>query len=154
MGASSMALFARVGGGIFTKAAMWAQTWWVKSRQVFPKTIPETCSHRRQCRRQCRRCRRHGADLYESYVGSIVALQHWAWQRARSAGRYRAYGYGSSRRHRISSHRHVLCAQQGERLPSPCFGGFTQRLFTSSFIVAVFRYFLGQIHPGCRAIWA
>ena len=42
MGASSIALFARVGGGIYTKPPMSELTWSERSRQEFPRTILET----------------------------------------------------------------------------------------------------------------
>ena len=46
MGASSMALFARVGGGIFTKAPTWAPIWWARWRPVSRRTTPGTLRHR------------------------------------------------------------------------------------------------------------
>ena len=39
---SFVALFAQLGGGIYTKAATWAPTLSARSRRVFPKTIPAT----------------------------------------------------------------------------------------------------------------
>ena len=42
MGASFMALFARVGGGIYTKAADVGADWWAKLRPESPRTIPGT----------------------------------------------------------------------------------------------------------------
>lgn len=41
-GASSIALFARVGGGIYTKAADVAPTWLARSRSAFPKMTRAT----------------------------------------------------------------------------------------------------------------
>jgi K(+)-stimulated pyrophosphate-energized sodium pump len=41
-GASAIAFFARVGGGIYTKLLMWVRTWLVRLRQVFPRMIRET----------------------------------------------------------------------------------------------------------------
>ena len=38
-GASFVALFAQLGGGITPKQRMLARTWWAKSRPVFPRTI-------------------------------------------------------------------------------------------------------------------
>jgi len=42
MGASTQALFARVGGGIFTKAADVGADLSARSRRAFPRTIPAT----------------------------------------------------------------------------------------------------------------
>ena len=42
MGASTQALFARVGGGIYTKAADGAPTWWARSRRASPRTTRAT----------------------------------------------------------------------------------------------------------------
>ncbi len=42
MGASTQALFARVGGGIYTKAADGAPIWWARSRPAFRRTTRAT----------------------------------------------------------------------------------------------------------------
>jgi hypothetical protein len=41
-GASSLALLAKAGGGIYTKTADIALTWSARSKSVSPKTIPAT----------------------------------------------------------------------------------------------------------------
>ena len=69
-----MALFGRVGGGIFTKAADVEPTWWARSRGRHsrddprnPATIADNVGD------NVGDVAGMGADLYESYVGSILA---------------------------------------------------------------------------------
>ena len=90
MGASFMALFARVGGGIYTKAAdvgadLWAR-WRLASRRMTPcnpATIADNVGD------NVGDVAGMGADLYESYVGSILAtffpvgaIAGYGWGRA------------------------------------------------------------------------
>ena len=60
MGASFMALFARVGGGIYTKAPTWALTWWARWRPVSPRMTPATPPPSRTMWGQRGRRGRHG----------------------------------------------------------------------------------------------
>ena len=47
-GASSIALFARVGGGYTPRPPTWGPTWWARSRPASPRMTEEPGRYRRQ----------------------------------------------------------------------------------------------------------
>ena len=73
MGASSIALFARVGGGIYTKAADVGADLVGKGRSAFQKMIPVTLVIADNVGDNVGDVAGMGADIFESFVGSIIA---------------------------------------------------------------------------------
>ena len=73
MGASTQALFARVGGGIYTKAADVGATLSAKSKLVFRGRPTQPAAIADNVGDNVGDVAGMGADLYESYYGSILA---------------------------------------------------------------------------------
>ncbi len=74
-GGSLISVFARLGGGIYTKAADVGADLVGRSRPASPRSRPaQPCGDRGQRRRQRRRLRRHGTDLFETYAVTAVAV--------------------------------------------------------------------------------
>jgi len=71
-GGTLLALFMRVGGGIYTKAPTSAPTWWARSKRNIPKTTAQR-RHIADNVGDTSRLRRDGGDIFESYEVTIVA---------------------------------------------------------------------------------
>ena len=143
MGASSMALFARVGGGIFTKAADVGADLVGKVEAGIPEDDPRNPAViADNVGDNVGDVAGMGADLYESYVGSIVATS--------ALGVASGLGLAGVTVPMVMAAVGVIASIVGtffvkskeEANQSVLLAALRKGVFASSFLVAVFSYFL------------
>lgn len=153
MGASSMALFARVGGGIFTKAADVGADLVGKVEAGIPEDDPRNPAViADNVGDNVGDVAGMGADLYESYVGSIVATS--------ALGVAAGLGIAGVTIPMVMAAVGVLASIIGtffvrskeEASQAVLLGALRKGVFTSSALVAVISYFLVRATLGAQYI--
>ena len=153
MGASSMALFARVGGGIFTKAADVGADLVGKVEAGIPEDDPRNPAViADNVGDNVGDVAGMGADLYESHVGSIIATCASRSRRFRCPRRHGAYGYGGYRV--AASIIGTLFVRSGEQVEQKVLLRALRRgVYISAVIIAVVSYFLVDSMLGNIGVW-
>ena len=156
MGASSMALFARVGGGIFTKAADVGADLVGKVEAGIPEDDPRNPAViADNVGDNVGDVAGMGADLYESYVGSIVATS--------ALGVAAGYGLAGVLVPLIMAAIGVIASIIGtffvrsgeEAKQSVLLKALRRGVFTSAIIIAIFSYFIVRFVLGNVGVyWA
>jgi len=153
MGASSQALFARVGGGIFTKAADVGADLVGKVEAGIPEDDPRNpATIADNVGDNVGDVAGMGADLYESYVGSIVATS--------ALGVAAGLGIAGVTVPMVMAAVGVISSIIGtffvksreEASQNVLLWALRKGVFTSSFLVAIFSYFLVKYTLGAQHI--
>ncbi|MFH1406978.1 MAG: sodium-translocating pyrophosphatase [Candidatus Omnitrophota bacterium] len=158
MGASSMALFARVGGGIFTKAADVGADLVGKVEAGIPEDDPRNPAViADNVGDNVGDVAGMGADLYESYVGSILATMTLGAAAFMADGR----GLASITVPMVMATVGVICSIIGtflvrageEATQSVLLRALRRGIYTSTVLIAIAAYFLVKYTLGDIGIW-